>query len=421
MSAAPPKPTSRFCPGCGLPLTEEANFCPHCGRSVGYTAANLAASAPSSGGSFDGTIRSIGVAVGAYASLAMIVLLVIDVGVLIWGMTVVLPIAADPTHGTSLYLILPLPHPIVGLVNADGFWFGLYFDLVVAAIVASVAWTFYRSARPLWKELAIEKPKEGHSPIYSITTLFMAIMTVNLVYVLLVFIFNVQTTTPDFGSRDLWQLLFAFANAAVWEELIMRVLWLGVPLLIIALLTRRAKNYKQYFLGGGLTFGTWEVVFIFVSAGLFAFGHTQYWDAFKIIPTFASGVAFGYLFIRYGLYACIVLHFAVDYYDMLGTSLNSLPIQVVYGLVLIAFGIVGIPYLVVYTRRIILFLSGRDLRPRATPAPMAMKVPATSRPSTVPVESASRPGAFFTCTRCGNHEAVLREGQLECARCGLRQ
>jgi len=421
MSAAPPAPSSRFCPNCGLPLSEEANFCPHCGRNVGYGAAYFAPPPPQTGGSFDNTIRSIGVAVGAYASLAMIVLLVINVGVLIWGMSVVLPIAADPTHGTLLYLILPVPHPIVGIVNADGVWFGIYFILVVAGIVASVAWTFYRSARPLWKELSIEKPKDGHSPIYSITTLFMAVMTVNLVYVFLVFLFNVQTSTPDFGTRDLWQLLFAFANAAVWEELVMRVLWLGVPLLIIALLTKRAKNYKQYFFGGGGTFGTWEAVFIFISAGLFAYGHTEYWDAFKIIPTFASGIAFGYLFIRYGLYACVVLHFAVDYYDMLGTSLNSLSIQVIFGLALIVFGIVGIPYLLAYTRRIVLFLTGGDLKPKAAPNAASTGFQAASAPPTAPNPISYRPGTFFTCARCGNHEASLRDGQWECARCGFKQ
>ncbi len=420
MSGAPSTPGSRFCPNCGLPLSEEANFCPHCGRNVGFGATYYAAPPPSTLRSFESTIRSVGVAVGAYASLAMLVLLVVDVGVLFWGMNLVLPMAADPTHGTLLYLILPVPHPIVGLVNADGVWFGIYYIIVVSAIVASVAWTFFRSARPLWKELSIEKPKDGHSPLYSITTLFMAVTSVNLVYVFLVYFFNVQTSTPDFGSRDLWQLLFAFANAAVWEELVMRVLWLGVPLLIIALLMKRAKNYKQYFLGGGGTFGTWEVVFIFISAGLFAYGHTQYWDAFKIIPTFASGIAFGYLFIRYGLYACVVLHFAVDYYDMLGTSLNSISIQAIFGLALIAFGIVGIPYLVVYTRRIILFITARDVKPRAAPIPAGITFQAmTAAPSQPSITTPNR--TFFTCARCGNHEALLREGQLECTRCGLKQ
>jgi hypothetical protein len=217
--------------------------------------------------------------------------------------------------------------------------------------------------------------------------------------------------------------LHAFASASVWEELITRVLWLGVPLLLIDLALGKAKSLKPYLFGGSKVFGTKEIVFIWVSAGIFALGHIVYWDAFKLLPTFAAGIALGFLFIRYGLYACIVLHFAVDYYDMLGLSLNSVAIQGVFGLILIALGILGMPFLVVYARRIIMFVLGLDLRPRPAPTSSPLQPGMGGKTGTYEAQPAvgSREQSFFTCARCGSNEAKFQDGKLECVRCGWRQ
>jgi len=414
----------RYCPGCGMPLPEQAEICPHCGRSLGMAHNFYAQVDPRPPTDTVGdAILGVGRAVGAYTALALIVLLIINAGILIWSLGVVLPIAADPSHGTTLYLLIPGPNPILRLFPVDGVWFGVYHVLIVSAILASLAWTFKKSAKPFAKELTLQLPEEGHSPIYRITTLFLTLMAVNLIYVALIILFNAIPNSPGFEDMKLWQLLHAFASASVWEELITRVLWLGVPLLLIDLALGKARSLKPYLLGGSKVFGTKEIVFIWVSAGIFALGHIVYWDAFKLLPTFAAGIALGFLFIRYGLYACIVLHFAVDYYDMLGLSLNSVAIQGVFGLILIALGILGMPFLVVYARRIIMFVLGLDLRPRPAPTASSLEAGMGGQTSTFGAQPAvgSRGQSFFTCARCGSNEAKYQDGKLECVRCGWRQ
>jgi len=298
----------------------------------------------------------------------------------------------------------------------------------VAAIVASLIFMVYKSGRPMLKELNLEMPEEGHSPLYRITTIFLALMTVNLIYVALILLFNVNVTTPGFNDMQLWQLLHAFAAASVWEELVTRVLWLGVPLLLIDLAMHNRGKLRYYFLGGSRVFGAKEMIFIWVSATVFSLGHIVYWDAFKLIPTFAAGIGFGFLFIRYGLYACILLHFTVDYFDMPAIVLNSTTLEGIMGIILIGLGFLGIPFLIVYMRRMILFVTGKDLKRR--PIHMPMATPAGAAPPGPSASAGNEPapqtvipqtGTFFTCAYCGWREARLVEGKLECTRCLKRQ
>lgn len=55
------------------------------------------------------------------------------------------------------------------------------------------------------------------------------------------------------------------------------------------------------------------VFFIIVSAAIFSYAHLDGWDAFKLAPTFVTGLALGYLFVKYGVHASIMLHFLIDY------------------------------------------------------------------------------------------------------------
>ncbi|MGD1060511.1 MAG: CPBP family intramembrane glutamic endopeptidase [Methanomassiliicoccales archaeon] len=421
---------TRYCPGCGMQVSDTAGFCPYCGRALN-PAPSYSARVGLQNQSTIQTIRDIGRAVGAYTSLGILALLLIDVGILIWSISVILPIAANPAHGTTLYLLWPGPNPIVPLFALDGLAFGFYHILIVVAITSSFIFMVYKSGMPLRRELNLEMPKDGHSPIYRITTIFLAVMSVNLIYTALILIFNVSVTTPGFSDMQLWQLLHAFAAASVWEELITRVLWLGVPLLLIDLAMRNRSKLRYYFLGGSRTFGRKELIFIWVSATVFSLGHIVYWDAFKLLPTFAAGIGFGFLFIRYGLYSCILFHFANDYLTIPAMTLNSVPLLEITSIVVLCLGFLGIPYLIVYLRRMILFVTGRDLKAKPFPAPVAAAAASQAPPSQdqgrslpasqTPQQSPAQGGTFFTCVNCGWHEARMVEGKLECTRCLRKQ
>ena len=77
-----------------------------------------------------------------------------------------------------------------------------------------------------------------------------------------------------------------------------------------------------------------------------------------------AGLAFGYLFLRIGLYASIVLHFSFDYLSMPIDLSSSMLVVLTIGLIALFWEIIGGVYLAVYIRKIILFLIGADKKPK---------------------------------------------------------
>ena len=363
---------------------------------------------------------------------------------MIWGISVVLPIALDPTQGTSLFLIIPWTDPLLTIVDLTGAAFGAYYVVLIVAIATSFVWLIWKSRVAFKDEISFRPLKSGHSPLYIMGTLFFAVLAFDTVYAIFLSLIGVQIVTPDFPSMELWQLLQGLAAASVWEELIVRVLYIGVPLLAIDLITKKMKDPKRYLLGGNFKLGAKELALLWISSGLFAYGHIVAWDAWKIIPAWIAGLAFGYLFLRVGLYASIVLHFSFDYLSVPLDLTTSALVVITIGLMALFWELLGGVYLVVYVRRMILFLTGADKKPKPQtvaypPIQQAYGPPGYQgqQPGTQPLGPPqgvtpfgaaprspylkNQPGqGFFSCKYCGWTEARYRDGQLECARCGKR-
>lgn len=449
--AEAPSGSSRACPGCGKPLLETDRFCPFCGRNVSgfapppmpppnpYYQQHYQQYYPPSYQS-ESTVESLkrlGRGITSISLLPLLVLLAVNVIILLWSPAVVLPETADPSHGNTLFILLPISNPIVDLVDLTGPSFAAYHLFLVASITACFAWMVYRSLKPYREELQFKMPKEGHSPFYTIGTIFFAVMAFNAGYVILLGLFGVQMNTPDFGGQELWQLLDGLASASVWEELVSRVLLIGVPLLIIDTLMNSRKRTRNYLLGGGFDLGGKELVLLFASSGIFALGHIVYWDAWKILPSWVAGIAFGFLFLRIGLYASIMLHFTIDYLTIPLDMTTSVLVSLALGLCLLLWEVLGSIYFLSYLSKMARFLTGADLRPKPEPKPVPHIVPMGYGPYNPPPGPGGpaygqsypqrgyapppRGGGFFTCANCGNTEAVYRDGKLECTRCGNRQ
>jgi hypothetical protein len=364
---------------------------------------------------------------------------------MIWGGSVVLPIALNPAQGTSLFLIIPWTDPLLTILNLTGVAFGVYYVLLVIAITASFVWLVWKSKVTFKDEISFRPLRFGHSPLYIVGTIFFAVLAFDTLYAIFLQLIGVQVITPDFPGLEVWQLLQSLAAASVWEELITRVLYIGVPLLVLDLLSKKMKDPKRYLLGGGFKMGAKELALLWISSGLFAYGHIVSWDAWKIIPAWIAGLAFGYLFLHIGLYASIVLHFSFDYLSVPIDLTSSLLVVLTIGLIALFWEIIGGVYLVVYIRKMILFLIGAEKRPKpqivtAYPstnqqgnAPFGYQGQKTMQgglpPQTAPPGDAlqrspyarNQPGqGFFSCKYCGWTEARFRDGQLECARCGKR-
>jgi len=103
---------------------------------------------------------------------------------------------------------------------------------------------------------------------------------------------------PGFGQRP---DLFGYGND---EE--------GLVSLVRSLFR---KENRRYLLGGGFEWNTQTMQILLLSSAIFAVLHLG-WDWTKLIPTFLGGVILGVLFLRKGLHACILLHFAINSFSI---------------------------------------------------------------------------------------------------------
>ena len=215
------------------------------------------------------------------------------------------------TRSTSLFVITP---SVVPILSIGGVVLVGYFVFLVLAILVSYLYSMGESLLPAANEVILGKPGR-HSTILTVGGLFFAVLVLNFIYYLLVESTGVNPSVPDFESEPLWASVFSFANASVWEEIISRVLLIGIPLLWIDLLFRRKQLLPpiRYLAGGKMKFGSIECALILFSAAMFGFAHVGGWDIWKVFPSLISGLCFGYLFVRIGLYAAIIFHFAFDF------------------------------------------------------------------------------------------------------------
>jgi len=350
--------------------------------------------------------------VGTYCSLIVLVLLAINVLAAIWSIWLVVPETADAR--TYLFIITPW---IVNIAELSGASFATYHIIMVVLLVLSFVWLVRKSVPRFAEELLIKRMDRPHSPFYVMATLFFAALAFNMIYYSILGLFGINPVSPGLGGGELWELLYNLTRASVWEELITRVLLIGVPLLAIHLITGRRERWRSYLLGGGFKIGGIEAGLIAISSFIFATAHLFSWDVFKLPPTFIAGLALGYLFLRFGLYAAIMLHFTFDYLSVPLALWDNLAVVLILGLVVLAWLIIGIPYLAGYSLAVLNFLTKKDIWPfreKERPRPQALQAPYRPRPY------GEREMAHFgfVCRYCGSTEARYRDGVFQCLRCG---
>jgi hypothetical protein len=335
------------CPKCGAKLPDPGRDfkCGKCGsivKTLGATFVDddeglgpIAAIQLSDEPRWKAILRALQSMARLVAMVLLLVVLFLCIGALVFGIPVFYQGAPGSELGAPIYLLAPAP--VVFLV-LTGPAFLAYYGFLVVAILASFGYLVWSERRPLVrqvvnsiKEFMAPPRKEGHGFI-QVPQLFLAVLFFDLMYAWGLAGSGTQTSSPDFGAMPQWYLLYTFANASVYEELAARTLLLGLPLLLAYMFayiagdgtsdfkeyikSKCSRGLKGFVLGGGFKMGVLEAFFIAGSAAMFGLAHVSGWDMWKIIPTFVAGLAFGYLFLKVGIHAAIILHFSFDYLSM---------------------------------------------------------------------------------------------------------
>ncbi len=251
-----------------------------------------------------------------------------------------------------LFLIIPT---IWDFADLSGIPLSVYYILLLIAVTVCVAFLFFRSygRRKEGKEIS-------DTPIYEMAVMFGALYAFEVVFVIILNMIGIETDTPS--ERPTWEWLFELLNASVWEELITRVLYLGIPVAVISLLMKK-EGASIKWIGGGFGLGPIPLLFIFFSAFMFGAGHLNGWGAWKFVTTFVFGLIAGYLFCKYGLYVTICFHFLTDYLQAEKWLTGDIMPLTTMAIIIVFF--LSIPFIWVYLKRGFLYVRDQlssDLR-----------------------------------------------------------
>ncbi|MFQ5907334.1 MAG: hypothetical protein ACE5JE_00680 [Thermoplasmata archaeon] len=434
---AEPEVPSITCPRCGTSYA--ANFCPSCGWQTG-----VPLPAPAS------ALRTVLGMVWLFALILFIVYLAAMLGALVWISPGIVEgmVGGTCTACTAFFFwINPLSPTLLEFVEVGGMGLLAWFLILLTAIFGIYLYLVLFHARRTYTDMRLpherlENKLGSRSAIVAVGQVFMAILFFDFFYfsVILPFGFGfVPEAPPFFSEAPDWFVLYSVVNAAVWEEFATRLLLIGLPMALGSFITRLPQVLsgtvahnpgRARYLAGSLKYLVGRQVrahspraTLFVGAGLalasaavFGYLHVPAWGAWKFVDTFLAGLALGYLFLRFGILASILLHLSVNSLGILfglagPDNLGGAFLIGIFYLVLLAFGAGFFAYYVMRTGGI---LFGRFRRSRPKPAPVP-------RPERSP-ESPGGGVLLFpvTCPQCGGHEAQYQDGALLCSRCGTR-
>ena len=146
-------------------------------------------------------------------------------------------------------------------------------------------------------------------------------------------------TVPPLGDNNLIQFFYV-SLAPLLEEFVFRILLIGIPLFV--LYSGRASI--RYFLKCLWTptslniLDSKKAIFIIIFVGVaFGFAHIAFsdsWSDGKFVQATAGGVILGWVYLRYGIVASLLIHWATNYfifaYAHFISQINSVPLEAAF-------------------------------------------------------------------------------------------
>jgi hypothetical protein len=328
----------------------------------------------------------------------------------------------------AIFVITPIP---VGFA-ISGFSFQAWHILVLAILLICFAYcilelfTAWNSKKGNAVQ-ALTMPEKAVTGLESVAKLLMAITFFSVVYYMILGTGGVEPGTPDLEDMPIRELIYRLFSASVFEEIAARVLLIGVPLLFIALILRWKGQYRSLLLGGRLKLNMLTLGLIVFSSMMFAFAHALSWDFWKVPQVFVSGMALGYAFIHYGLYASILLHFSVNVVTnaLIQIWPDDVTITMVVGLILLLWFFAGAYFLLDYFIRFVTKFR-EIINTTFAPAPVTASAQTDRaaptdyqvKPTSVRAQSNYSLGyGGLVCQHCGSTSATYEDKKLVCMRC----
>ncbi len=242
------------------------------------------------------------------------------------------------------YLYLPLPLPYLLWYSWDQGQFLAYYGFLIGVLVLAAAWYSVRERKRIARAFTapldnISTRLRSMSAWVAVAQVWLAGTFFQFVVILVIEALGAPVTSPITTTpTNAWTDIFQLTAASVWEEVAFRLFLIGVPMAVAALLYRLASRRAQpvpgapgkagtslrtawhYLWGGNLRRESPQeaklaaAILIPISAFLWAIAHAAGggWGWWKVVPVFVMGLGAGYIYVRHGLGAAILLHFATD-------------------------------------------------------------------------------------------------------------
>ncbi len=395
------------CPRCKSYMNK--GRCPNCGYTV-------ATQRDDSGIDITSKLK------GLVTSLAIILFLgylIFNIGLMLLSVDLILP--KTLTHQTTIFILIPFG---VGIAEITGYTFAIYYLFLVISVMLSFAAIFYTG----WKDLISyiknvikgnfkKLDKDGSatsSPILRLVTVFTALLFISYVYILMLEFAGRGIETPEgFLERPVWERVFRLTQAAVWEEVVVRIAYIGLPMVIYAL-AKGKKNFKRYLLGGFGFKERYSVTLVLISSIIFAVAHLPgwNWDPYKAFQVLPGGIFIGYLFVKDGIHSAILIHFIWDFLSVPDMLMDIPNFNLILSLMIIFWMGVGLYYTYEYITKFIRWVSEdkeKEVQKEKEEFVEEKKVKDHTAGVTI----------GYVCQSCGYNKAEYTEdGKLRCDRCG---
>lgn len=306
-------------------------------------------------------LRTLGGILTLIVAITMFFSLAINLISLIYSIPMIRDFTANPANERYLrwpfFLVTPFRIDIF-ILDAEMIY--LYFILGFIIITVSIILIFYQGVEFLLK--GINKAEEAwkSSPISNFVELLSISLFTSVIAVLISEALGQKPSAPSIEDLPIEVQMYALEFASFHEELITRVLLIGVPLFIYNLVKKDMKLALRVLPGGFASnrkLTDLEISLLVISSAIFGIAHVfGGWGLWKMFPTFVAGIALGYLYIKYGLHLSICAHFLVDYLTISLWFLEKYPNLIIFigllSLMFLLWIMAGGIYLIKYSFRV---------------------------------------------------------------------